>query len=67
MPCKNILNIKQKKRNKMSSHNPNYWGGSNQEDCGLKPAGQIVCETYHEKYSTKKRAGRVAQVIEHKS
>jgi hypothetical protein len=44
--------------------NPNYSGGRDQEDCGLKPPGQIVLETlFKKKKPSQKRAGRVVQAV----
>jgi hypothetical protein len=34
--------------------NPSYSGGRYKEDCSLKPAWQIVCETLSQKYLTEK-------------
>jgi hypothetical protein len=45
--------------------NSSYPGGRAQEDCGLKPAGQIVHESLFQKYPSKKKkmAGEVAQAV----
>jgi hypothetical protein len=43
------------------TYNPSYSGGRDQEDHGLKPAGQIVCKTLSQKAFHKNRAGGVAQ------
>jgi hypothetical protein len=43
------------------SCNPSYSGGRDQEDCGSKPARQIVCKTLSQKTLQKNKAGGVAQ------
>jgi hypothetical protein len=43
------------------TYNPSYSGGRDQEDCGLKPAGQIVHETLFKKTHHKHRTGGVVQ------
>jgi hypothetical protein len=45
------------------ARNPSYSGGRDQENCGLKPAGQIVHETLSKKNSLQKRAGGVARGV----
>jgi hypothetical protein len=47
------------------TYNPSYSGGRDQKDCGLNPAQANSSWDYHEKYSTKKRASGVAQVVEY--
>jgi hypothetical protein len=48
--------------------NPSYSGGRDQEDSGSKPAmGKQFVRPYLKKYPTKKRAGRVTQVVEHEA
>jgi hypothetical protein len=50
------------------TYNPSYSGGRAEKDLNSKPAlGQLVHKTLSQKYPThtKKRTGRVAQVIEH--
>jgi hypothetical protein len=41
--------------------NPSYSGGRGQEDCGSKPAWQILCET--RKNPPQEKAGGVAQGV----
>jgi hypothetical protein len=41
-----------------------YSGGRDQEDCGLKPAGQTVHETLSQKNPSQKRVRGVAQGID---
>jgi hypothetical protein len=45
--------------------NPSYSGGRDQEIHGLSQPGQIVLKTLSRKILSQKRAGAVAQVVEH--
>jgi hypothetical protein len=45
------------------TYNPNYSGGRDQEDHDLR-AFQAKGETLSQRYTTQKRAGRVAQVVQ---
>jgi hypothetical protein len=44
--------------------NPSYSGGQGQEDQASRPVWAKKGRHYLKKYSTQKRAGRVAQVVE---